>query len=258
MPTLMLALMVLVSGAAFAAPDNCSELALGESRAIDEARVLGDVEIPMSYSIRKTGEKKFTVYFNPRFFTVHAQDEGFNDLWRSKFKACIETKSAQLVRGSAYELSFRMYDATRDEALLPPPPQMGVLITDVQRASMSKWSESISCPTMLHETLHHTGLSDEYYEPGSTNRRYRGVIVSKYPRRPIEYAASSIMAMGNGSFLDWFRPLKLYPSHIRHILYPNCVEKNRLYYRCTENAYSEYGSPSDIPPECRSTAWIKD
>jgi hypothetical protein len=130
----------------------CREYAVGESRRLFSRHLATKLE-----------DKKYRIQIAVEFRAapqVATDQAGF---MREKVKACYKTAGA-LKAADGNELSFELLENASTSPLKVPPYTINVYIGGI-RENSGNYSLEMDCPTILHETLHLVGLTDEYKEP---------------------------------------------------------------------------------------------
>ncbi len=118
------------------------------------------------------------------------------------------------------------------------------------RAQSDSYPQDVDCKTIVHEVLHLTGLVDEYKEYDVRGER------EVYPNRAIGSSNSVMASNGTQLIFGLSTQGRLYPAHIRHILFPECQEKNSLYYICAKSAYVESPKRHSKLAICKKKTWL--
>jgi len=283
---LTLALVLLfVLNSSFASERSCRELDRGESISVDKSSAQSKSGVKQKYTIKKESEGVFTVYFKINFYKrsnleIRGIDgnentpSAINEVYRSRFQNCYDFKQKYLKDELGRRLRLMVYDEDRDVDI-EIPPQLQVEISNIKRSNSKLINSEASCSTIVHETMHWMGLSDEYEEKNSILNPNLFARMFQHTLRPREededpkYAydcrsvgrSESIMVSGRSLYLSG--DIRVLDSgHIDTIVYPNCTSKNRIYYQCVSNAYrtsTDHGGAgcAEVPDICKTREWTK-
>lgn len=146
---------------------ECADLQLNQTRTVRLNSQNSATGIEANYNITKIGDKKFDVVLNT-VFSVAISDKfaNQNDFYNYA-QECLRSFDNQLVTSNGEEINLRLPDKREYQYLKNSSP-VRVLSTE-SRSNVSEYSREIDCSVILHESLHHLGLVDEYTEP---NRGY--------------------------------------------------------------------------------------
>lgn len=141
---------------------DCVDLQAGQTKMI-YARDTGS-GIPARYLLRRLPTKpgapaRFEAALNLRFSAGDELSREQLKQFKRRLRACYDAASAYLKGPDGEELRLRLTD--REESRLSSPIQIQ-LKPRVARENSGTWSVNSPCPSLLHESLHHLGLVDEY------------------------------------------------------------------------------------------------
>jgi hypothetical protein len=215
--------------------------------------------------------------------------------WRKRAQECFDGVKGRLKNEAEGSLEIAIYSKTELIAGIPIPPAQTITVGDkIVRSGTNSWASSADCATIIHETLHHLGLEDEYRETAigyltdakGATRLMVGADELKSPvfdcraigpvdsimRDPevalatpaVCNAQSTTGCLSNRVSLPLRKNL-LYPAQFRAIIHPGCYTANRLYYLCTSETRktSPKGGGATacgvgIPEECKNpNEWLK-
>lgn len=226
--------------------NTCEELPVGSGfpRNLNEEQSLTKVE--QKYFLYRESVDTYEVMVNPYFM---ADSRSTESEMKKKVASCLVEHSEVMNKKSDIKLNFKVFDKELDlqkTGVIPPVVHIGIK-NPKTRADSHSYPIDVDCLTVYHEVLHLTGLVDEYEEIAN-DRSY-------YPARAIGPANSIMSNMGTVLVFGIRTSSKLYPAHIKHILYPECIEKNETYYTCAKYAYDKQTKKKlDI---CKNKGWIK-
>jgi hypothetical protein len=228
--------------------------------------------LPQQYGLRRSGEREYEVYVNVDF-TAAANYDGnlrtkqeLNAHYKRFMRQCFRTHENNLVDEYQRKIKLKVYDEA-GSPLEAAPPLIKIDIVGANARSRSlAYAKNIDCPTVVHEVLHLTGLSDEYEETliGYNSTETRTGAPPAYDCRPIG-PRDSIMrdqwtALNNGQ--------GIYSGHVNLIIYPNCRRYNERYLACVKYAYKTsaanrnsgfrlFDCATRIPDHCRDENWVR-
>ncbi|HXH30181.1 MAG TPA: hypothetical protein VNJ01_05160 [Bacteriovoracaceae bacterium] len=233
----------------------CDALDVGESKNIFIGRFENHAKMAPRYILRRVSETHHEVYFRMKFInktnSKETSDE-LNKIFQAKAHSCAYKYRDSLVDPSGRSISLMMYDEDSHKQLLGGEPTLVsiAILPKGKRSYSGGYARNIECKEIVHELLHIAGLVDEYDEKDEDDKPL-------YPNRAVG-PLTSWMADSSMTFFGMGAKKKfLYPGQLDAILYPNCLEKNSLYYSCAAQAYD--GKPSgEILPSCKTKAgWLK-
>jgi|GEM_PF-4843169 hypothetical protein len=153
---------------------NCKPVPVGESVVVhDEAAENSPTNVPRNYILRKKDAKTFQVVINPKFYsgglsqvldTFSSEESAAAKKMRAKVQGCLAEANSHFLgpNGEKFEMILAPPDSKNPEEKKIEAP---VKILSAKERSHSKgYAENIDCPAIVHESLHLTGLADEYVE----------------------------------------------------------------------------------------------
>lgn len=230
----------------FATPiyaNECEELSVGKSRILDVDKEKSITRVRQKYALYRESLDTYEIIVRPSFIGKFREDE---QVMAEKVSSCLAENAFSLTADDDIKLRLKVYDESDLSKIEYAPPLVYIMLAgEKSRASSGSYPIDIQCKTIVHEVLHLTGLVDEYNEFVGNHRLY--------PSRSLGPSKSIMSEMGKGLF-GQTKP-KVYPAHVRHILYPGCLEKNSIYYSCAKNAYVQ-GDVEELPKVCKKKSWI--
>jgi hypothetical protein len=241
-----LLIMLFISTSSNAYTDDCTDLKVGVAKKVNHGRNQSRSLVPMKYTIKRSDDSTYQLYFNLRFQnkTPHTYAD-IDKTWKERVQGCY-TKYNQkniLTDGYGRKLKLNIWDKSLHRSI-PKPASIKIKIKSYPHRSNSiEYSNFIDCETILHEALHLAGLADEYQETESVlNPNYLERITGKpfkddhYGGNAFDCRASSIYgSIMSDHFYAFTEDRVLRSGHIDTIVYPNCSKKNKVYYACVKN-----------------------
>jgi len=252
----------------------------------DFAVINGDsgTGVSASYLIRrlkdKDGKKSYEAVIDYKFVD---RDYKLSDELTAKMRKqvidCFKNGNSRMKGENGESLVFRLAEPGET----PVPATVSITVSPtIKRASPGGWNPKIDCSTVLHETGHVMGLSDEYLEEdrgfkveadGSYTFVQEGATLPDSDCRSVapedslmnicEYAYDRRVPKTNkkGESYDSL----FYAGEFRAITHPGCADINRMYYLCSgewmsksPNAYGTGRCSVSLPKECSNPAeWVK-
>jgi len=145
---------------------SCSDLSVGDTRTVSNFQFSSDAPVA-DYMLSRlpdvSGKPHYQISVNFWFIAKDVDDAQVEQL-RSRTQQCFRTISPLQVGKSGTLFSFHLTDWDNNE---PGPELVSVnVLSKMTRDDYVDWDAQIDCPTIIHETLHHTGLVDLYHETG--------------------------------------------------------------------------------------------
>lgn len=224
---------------------TCQPIEAGQSFTMDSPAT---VEAPpKAYTLKALGNERYDLYVNLKFEPYGISNFDFYGKLEyslpEKVAQCYQRLSPKLIDSNGRSITLHLYNETRDAGIAPPPIWKISIQRKGYRPNVGNWPLNIDCNTIIHETLHLTGLVDEYPARGIYMQRAVG-------------PADSVMSSGAGGFLG-YGSFRVYPAHLNMILYPNCREKNQIYQMCASFAYVDHPTES-APQICKKKKlWLQ-
>ncbi len=113
---------------------------------------------------------------------------------REKVTFCLEQANPYLVGYQGQSLRLRLHDPATPARDGLVPPLITVNVVQPGRADAHNFPTGIDCGTILHETFHHLGLTDEYLETSGYDEAGQCRVV---------VPLGSIMAQGQQDVYNW-------------------------------------------------------
>lgn len=250
---------------------SCDELPIGESQKIQINRIKSKSNIEQRYTLKRVSEGHYEAFLNLEFRSdkklvkeEREKVEGFRD----KVVGCFEQFNQRLVDEKGRSLSLKLFD--EKEHNVEEPPKVKITVKDFTfRSNSHSYNIDIDCETIIHESFHLLGLTDEYVE--ETNKLNPNLflrVFKKFVAESKNGAAFDCRAVGPVNSVmhnQWFLNsdvLVLFSAQMDAIIYPNCKDMNKEYYQCAQKAYrttSANGSIKgcgDVPAICRTFNWL--
>ncbi len=199
----------------------------------------------------------------------------------SRFTECF-AQAAPMLRGPEGE--FLEVKLVKGDAGGEIPPKSSIMILAyLPRVDSLHWSAGMDCSSVVHETLHHLGLVDEYREqfsgyvidgkgePRHSNSdgkkldydcRVTGPVDSVMNHEDEAYASAGLSKILGLFARTPKRPSLFYPSEFLAITQPGCPKGKPGFAACAREAYknsrSAYGEgcASGLPAACREGTWL--
>lgn len=221
----------------------------------------------LSYINEQTSEVRIFVNFQPVCEVAAQKNLELSRLWLDRVNKCLETANPHFKGPNDKRLKF-VVEASKDWTG-SYDHSIQILNEKVEiRENSGFYSPATTCATLIHEILHLTGLADEYRETQSEYRVSVNGKIIEQPLKPtcrIQGPNESIMSDHVVAFQNAIEKGQslLKPAHFRFIAYPNCAEKNSVYFMCSRFRFPAppsgcAESHRDLPESCTdgSFDWI--
>lgn len=245
----------------------CNDLKVGQQMRVSLNAGRSKTGVRARYTLVRESEDTHTAYVD---LNIKGNEQMARKL-RDKINICYEIAAHKLVDGSGRKLKLRLWDTLLHKDKIKKPPRVSIeVIEKDSRSSSGRYAENISCSTIVHEAFHLLTLADEYEEKW---RSWNPHFIKRITGEPfVEVDENNKPAMNcrvlgddesimHNSYLLFFAEKVLFTKHIDSIIYPNCLEKNRLFYSCQKNAYRTTRSNGGVlgcrrmKDECYDNDW---
>jgi hypothetical protein len=160
---------------------SCKELGKGESRGVDDSVEIGEMKMHRKFRVTRDkadgnvyhvdvpvemyGDKSaIMAIFGTLMRLPPTYDEMQSAVWKKYIQIandCFDRYAKSLRDEEGHQLHLRIVPHALDPAT---ESQRVAIQADMERPNSSNWDAKIDCATIIHETLHLTGLSDRYQE----------------------------------------------------------------------------------------------
>lgn len=251
---------------------SCDELPVGDSMKVKLSFMKSRTNIEHKYTLKRVSETHYEAFLNLDFKNdkkLPEEEKVEIDGFRQKVAGCYERFNERLKDEKGRSIALKLFN--KDDHLdIKTPPKVKITIKDFTfRSSSHAYSSEIDCETIIHESFHLLGLTDEYVEEDNKlNPNLLKRLFKKFVTDGDSGAAFDCRAVGpvnslmhNQWFLNSDIPV-LFSAQMDAIIYPNCGEQNQEYYQCVQKAYrtsSRHGSIGgcgNIPEVCKTFNWL--
>jgi hypothetical protein len=238
---------------------TCEELKIGSQRVVSIPTMKSSTRIEQYFTLLRTSKEDYELYLNYDFQYKKGwkQDKNAissaNATFKKRIQACFDKESDLLKDETGRKIRLFVYNSqTHAHIAKPSSVEINVLNTtsDKFRANSHNYPADIACPVLLHESLHLTGLVDEYEEEQLKTFFLKR---PKYNRRAL--GPNQSIMRGYWGIDNTNVDHILFSAQINTIVYPSCTTKNSKYYSCAALAYKT-GNKA-VPEFCLNEDWVK-
>lgn len=162
--------------------DDCSALQPGQRRVVNEDDDVSPTGVERHYVIQRDEKDphRYNVQFNAQFLFASEAMRGYGKSTREELNQMMVKKVNQCFQKNEKRLSDKNGDFLHVTFLSDPNdrsvPYRPIIVGAAGgRSDDEVWSADAECPTLIHETMHLTGLVDEYRETGLRSRNGGGM-----------------------------------------------------------------------------------
>lgn len=184
--------------------------------------------LPARYTLHRKadqeGAKSFLIAFNFEFVDdAEKPNAEVHKQMSERVRQCFKAVEDRLKGPNGERLALAL---ASDHPGLPVTEKVKIRIKDSAESGTGamSWHGEVSCPTIVHESLHHAGLSDEY-------------MASLVPHCPIQTRKDSIMLNDDQAY-DAPRSKLLFAGQFRAITEPGCIDSNQKFIFCSRLLYA--------------------
>jgi hypothetical protein len=279
----LIALILLVSGVANAARSfsSCEELAIGDTMRVEISDGKSKTKLRQNYTLKRVNETNYDAYINLEFHDYNEEKEIYEkkalaqdemNVVRTSLSNCYRLMAPAMRDEKGRSVRVKLYDEATHTDIPAPAVQKIWYSSEFKRANASLYYKSMRCDIAVHEAYHLLGLVDEYveewkeYNPDFFARMFGRKYVAiegedAVAEKPIFdcRAKTNPRSMMSNNF-------QIFSAHVNAIIYPNCQEKNEIYYACAKNAERTSkkngglpwkGGCKKMPDICHTDEWIK-
>jgi hypothetical protein len=218
----------------------CELLEVGKSKYVNLVRGTAPATVEHKYRLKRVGEKRFEV----GFFINFSFDKSFSEKeikqiaadMNQKIPKCLEMAKGKIRGPKDEEIDLAMYSPKSHSDLA-----IYIKIGSSRYSHSREWKKDFSCATMVHELLHYAGLVDEKPNPAyECRKKYEFNTIMSEPQAAWKQAVGYDLT--NWIYSFFYKQLKdstnlIEARHFNVIILPECVEKNKQYYRDSFDAY---------------------
>lgn len=251
---------------------TCDELPVGESMKVKMSHLKSKTRIEHKYTLKRAAENQYEAFLNIEFRNdkkLPPEEKVDIEGFRQKVIGCFDKYNERLVDEKGRSMALRLFNKDEHPSV-EVPPKVKVTIKDFTfRSNSHAYSSEIDCETIIHESFHLLGLTDEYVE--EDNKLNPNLFLRMFKKfvtegdRGVAFDCRAVGPVNSLMHNQWFLnsdvPV-LFSAQMDAIIYPNCKEQNQEYYQCAQKAYktsSGHGSISgcgNVPEVCRTFNWL--
>ncbi len=283
MKSTLFASFILLSGLAHAASAfvSCDELDVGESMAVHNKDGRSRSKIGQTYALKRVDDVTYEAYINLEFYDYEEEKEKYGKIplpqdqehtIRKNLKRCYEQMSSAMKDEHGRLVKIKLFDAEKDLDIPVPAVHKVWYSTAFQRANSSLYYSTMRCDVAVHEAYHILGLVDEYKEEWKeiNSNLFQRMFGQKYVPNAdgVERPIYDCRAKTNPKSM-MSNNIQIFSAHVNAIIYPNCEEKNEIYFACIKNSLKTsrknlklpvplpVGGCAKMPDICYTEDWIK-
>lgn len=236
------------------AKEFCRDLNVGSSTEV--TNYSSKTGLAQKYTLRRFSRDTWQVFlnidFNPAKNTSGKKTTVIREM-EKRVRECFLNDAHFLKDEKGRMLRMFLYEKKYSKMIDKPREVNIKIVPKGERSNSQAWARDANCPTIIHEALHLLGLVDEYEE--------KSIKVSKKIAYNCRHLGPENSIMKSISYRSSSFDHILFSAQMDVILYPNCEDKNEIYYQCSKNAYktSKNGKDSSCPSspsECYDETWL--